>query len=125
MITPDTRVIPLTFAEVSTINRHRSRAWHRGYSIPWTGSDWSNAMGGECGEAQNVVKKLRRAECGMSGKQDPSPFQLIKDLGDELADTFFYLDLVAAHYGIDLPAAIVSKFNEVSEREGFPERLSL
>lgn len=117
--------IPLTFDEVSVINRHRSAAWHAGYSIPWTGSDWSNAMGGECGEAQNVVKKLRRAECGMAGKKDASPEDLVKALGDELADTFFYLDLVANHYGIDLPTAIVAKFNEVSEREGFPERLTL
>lgn len=116
-------MVALTFEEVSTVNRARSEKWHAGYTIPWSGSDWANAMGGECGEAQNVVKKLRRAECGMAGKQDAPSEELITALGKELADTFFYLDLVANHYGIDLPAAIIQKFNEVSEREGFDERL--
>ena len=45
------------------------------------------------------------------------------DLADELADVLCYLDLVAAHYGIDLEKALISKFNEVSRRTGLPERL--
>lgn len=44
-------------------------------------------------------------------------------LGEELADVFLYLDLLAGYYGVDLPAAIVKKFNKVSEKQGFPERL--
>jgi NTP pyrophosphatase (non-canonical NTP hydrolase) len=44
-------------------------------------------------------------------------------LADELADVFLYLDLLASKCGIDLPAAIVRKFNVVSERQDFPERL--
>ena len=32
-------------------------------------------------------------------------------------------DLEAAKYGIDLSAAVIAKFNAVSEREGFPEKL--
>lgn len=116
----------LTFAEVSAVNRSRASRWHVGFPDhggDWTGGDWSNAMAGECGEACNVVKKLRRVECGRQGSKDSPPAELLVQLGAELADTFIYLDLVATYYGIDLPTAIVHKFNAVSQREGFPERL--
>ena len=46
-------------------------------------------------------------------------------LTDEIADTALYLDLLAARAGIDLGAAIVRKFNRVSEKHGFPERLTI
>lgn len=115
----------LTFREVSEVNRARCERWHPGFPTDdeWTGADWSNAMAGEAGEACNVVKKLRRYECGLRGELDPSPVELMEALADELADVFCYLDLLASKYDIDLAAAIVDKFNRVSERQGFPERL--
>jgi hypothetical protein len=36
---------------------------------------------------------------------------------------FLYLDLLATKAGIDLPEAIVAKFNWTSAAQGFPERL--
>lgn len=48
---------------------------------------------------------------------------LRNQLGWELADTVAYADLLAQYYGIDLGRAVREKFNHVSEREGFPERL--
>lgn len=39
------------------------------------------------------------------------------------ADVFFYLDLFARRAGVDFEDALVAKFNEISERNGFPERL--
>lgn len=119
-------VLPLTFEEVAVINVQRCRRWHDGFpdgEDAWTGADWSNAMMGEAGEAANVVKKLRRIETGARGAVDPERERLVEMLGDELADTFIYLQLLAAFYGVDLPAAIVRKFNAISEREGLPERL--
>jgi NTP pyrophosphatase (non-canonical NTP hydrolase) len=80
-------------------------------------------MAGEAGETCNVVKKLRRAECGMRGVLDADPAGLLARLADELADTVTYADLLATYYGIDLAAAIASKFNRVSELQGFPEQL--
>lgn len=72
---------------------------------PW----WGNAMAGECGEACNVVKKIDR---------DGDTPQRRQHLADELADLVIYADLLAARFGIDLGAAVVKKFNEVSrERE--------
>lgn len=112
----------LTFRRLRDVNGRRCLRWHDG-SEPWTGADWATAMGGECGEALNVVKKLRRGECGVPAPADPERAELIDMLAAELADTAIYLDLLAAFYGIDLAAAVVAKFNVVSERNGFPERL--
>lgn len=113
----------LTFDELSAAGRERCKRWHHADTEPWSGADWSNAMCGEAGEAANVVKKLRRHETGTAPQGDPSEAELRAMLCDELADVVCYLDLLAAHYGIDLPAAIISKFNRVSERQGFPERI--
>lgn len=117
---PDDR---LTFAGFSQINRQRAARWHGEDSEPWTGADWSNAMMGEGGEAANVVKKLRRVETGVTGQADPNWDVLVEKLGDEIADTITYLDLLANHYGIDVAEALARKFNFISEREGMPERV--
>lgn len=110
--------------EISRINRARSSVWHDG-ADPWSGADWSNAMQGEAGEAGNVVKKLRRLETGAGGRSaEADPNELIDKLADEIADTFLYLDLLAAHYGITLSTAIVSKFNRTSAEFGFGHRLA-
>ena len=109
--------------ELRIINAKRLERWHGPNTEPWLGVDWSNAMGGECGEAQNVVKKLRRLETGTRAQDQPSFPELQKKLADEIADTIIYADLLASYYGIDLIEAIIRKFNFVSIREGFPERL--
>ena len=78
-------------------------------------------MAGECGEACNVIKKIRRIECGL---KPPDNLQALREhLAEELADTLLYLLLVAEAADIDVQAAVKDKFNEVSEREGFPQRL--
>lgn len=71
----------------------------------------------------NVVKKLRRYECGLKGQLDPAEPELRSMLADEIADVICYVDLLATYYGIDVAAAVTSKFNRVSERQDFPERL--
>jgi len=106
------------------INVARCARWHGPDTEPWTGADWSNAMCGEAGEVANVVKKMRRHETGTGSVNNPSPEALRVMLGDEIADTLIYLDLLAAHYGLDLEAAVERKFDAVSVREGFPERLA-
>lgn len=115
----------LTFAEVRRANLERAVRWHPGFPADgaWSGADWSNAMCGEAGECANVVKKLRRYECGLRGHGDPTPDGLLSALAEECADVFLYLDLLAAKYGIDLERVIVDKFNRVSEIQGFPEKL--
>ena len=117
----------LSFDDLRAANTSRAKRWHPGFpdDDAWTGADWSNAMCGEAGEAANVVKKLRRHECLLAGSGlalQPEE-GLLADLALELADTVTYLDLLAAKYGIDLGDAVARKFNIVSERQGFPERL--
>ena len=115
----------LTFNTVTRANTSRARRWHPGFphDNTWSLADWSNAMCGEAGEAANVVKKLRRYEDGLKGELDPTEPELRVMLADELADVYCYLDLLATAAGIDLPAAIIAKFNRVSKRQGFPEWL--
>lgn len=114
---------PLTLERIAAVNRARCKRWHSPDTEPWSGADWSNAMCGEAGEAANVVKKLRRHETGTSPVGDPDEELLRAALGLELADMILYGLLVADHYGLDLEGAVVAKFNAVSVRQGFPERL--
>lgn len=111
----------LNLTDLRVASLARAARWHEG-AEPWSGADWSNAMCGEAGEAANVVKKLRRQETGIR-QPGPPPAELLAMLAKELADVVIYADLVAEHYGLDLAAAVVQKFNEVSDRYGFPERL--
>lgn len=114
---------PLTFWKLQQTNQHRCRRWHSPDTERWTGADWSNAMNGEAGEAANVVKKLRRHETRTATEIDPPLATLQVMLSDEIADTILYAFLLADHYGIDVETAVRLKFNAVSERQGFPERL--
>jgi len=114
---------PLTFRELRMANVPRMERWHAG-ADEWSGADWSNAMCGEAGEAANVVKKLRRRETNIGELANTPPEdELRAALADELADVIAYADLLAYHYGINLGDAVAEKFNRVSERNGFPERI--
>ena len=116
----------ITFDEVHAANVARRKRWHPSFLTEeqdWTGADWSNAMCGEAGEAANVVKKLRRQDSGSRGSIDPDRDRLVGMLADEIGDVYAYLDLLATYYGIDIGKAIVHKFNKISEREGFPDRI--
>jgi NTP pyrophosphatase (non-canonical NTP hydrolase) len=117
------RVTMLDFASLRMQNVSRKIRWH-GEADAWTGSDWSNAMAGECGEACNIVKKLRRHETHTgTAYNTPPPGELLVALAEELADVVTYADLLAHKYGIDLAQAVRSKFNRVSAAQDFPERL--
>lgn len=112
----------ISFDELRRINLQRCRRWHPGGLNDWSLSDWYTATVGELGKAGNVIKKLNRSRDGIVGN-NIGDLGLKNALRDELADTIIYLDLLAAAAGIDLANAVVSKFNEVSLRNGFPERL--
>lgn len=94
----------LTFAELRTKNVKRTaEAFHRVEA--WSPTDWATAMAGECGEACNLIKKMRRGDLVHSSH-----------IADELADLIIYTDLLAERLGIDLEEAIIHKFNAVSDR---------
>lgn len=103
-------------------NASRGKRWHPSGLVSWSLSDWFTAMAGEVGELGNVVKKLNRARDGLKGNKESEP-QLRAMLAKEAADILIYLELFAQVAGFDLVQATREKFNEVSERHGFPERL--
>lgn len=78
----------------------------------WSPMDWLGCVTGELGEAAGLLKRQRRGE--------PVAASV---LGDELADTVIYLDLLAARLGIDLGAAVIAKFDSVSRWKGSAIRL--
>lgn len=114
----------ITFEDFQRINAERAAEWHE-KGEEWSLADWGNAMAGECGEACNVIKKIRRIETSVGGNmKGETAAGLHEDLGKELADTVTYAFLVASTRGIDLGAAITEKFNAVSEKQGLPQRIS-
>lgn len=117
-----------TFKTLRYVNLTRAMQWHGSDSIPWTGADWSNAMCGEAGETANAVKKMRRLETNVKSNNATQPLEIEHGrnlIAKEIGDTLIYLDLLAAYYHIDLGDTVCKVFNQVSEREGFPERLTL
>jgi len=114
----------LNFSDLRLVNVSRCKRWHPPESTPWTAADWSNATCGEAGELANVIKKIRRQETGARNEGDPSMEELRKMAAAELADVVIYCDLLGDFLGIDLGEAIKAKFNKVSEKYGFPERLA-
>lgn len=115
----------LRFDELREVNYTRCLRWHPDGLASWSQSDWAVAIAGEAGEMCNVVKKLNRLRDGLVGNHgdDVSHAQLITKLGKELADVVIYCDLLARREGLNLGELVRSKFNEVSERNNFPERL--
>jgi NTP pyrophosphatase (non-canonical NTP hydrolase) len=90
----------------------------------WSLSDWMTATVGELGEAANVAKKLNRIRDGIPGnKAGESEPELKAALGNEIADTVIYLDLLAQSVGLDLGTLVRDKWNATSERLGSPFRL--
>lgn len=89
----------LTFARLRELNLPRCKRWHPEGAPPWDFDDWLLALGGEAGEALNVVKKLNRDRDGLAGNTK-SRDDLVADLGTELADCVIYLDICV---GWDFP----------------------
>jgi hypothetical protein len=116
------------FDYITETNVERAKLWH-GQSRPWTVLEWAGAMCGEAGEAANVAKKILREELDIPNRISKELStgltieQLDQMLAKEIADTFLYLNLLAANRGINMYAAIAQAFNEKSDEYGFPQKL--
>lgn len=119
----------LTFSELRRANLERlplfkdrrGRVCHhqpegQPVGFDWALSQWSNAVCGELGEAANIIKKIERGDMTLDEAR--------ADLGREIADVQTYLDLLAHRAGVDLGAATIAKWNEVSERIEIDLRLA-
>ncbi len=101
----------LSFRRLARANRQRCEESYFPLHS-WSETDWATAMAGECGEACNLIKKMRQGQVIDT-----------KDIGDELADLILYADLLASRLGLDLEACLIDKFNRVSEQKGSEVRL--
>lgn len=91
-------------------NAHGAPAHSKADGSDWDRAAWLEALVGEVGEYANKSKKYRRG--------DISHVEFMAEARSELADIQTYLDLLAHSLGIDLAAATIDKFNEVSKRVG-------
>lgn len=90
----------------------------------WSPTDWGCAMAGECGEACNNIKKLRRLDGSIFSRENEREAEkLIDQVMDEVADMIIYADLLAARLERSLEAAIIDKFNRTSATVGSNIRL--
>lgn len=110
----------LTFDKLQVQNKKRcEKHFHK--IDDWTPTDWACAMGGECGEALNLIKKLRRIT-GNTNKdtlsllKNPNSYMLIDEIGKELADIVIYADLLATRLGLKLDECVQHKFNITSNK---------
>lgn len=78
----------------------------------WTPAQWLQAIVGELGEYANVRNKYERGDINKG--------EFLVLAAKELADVQIYLDLLCYQYRLDLSAAVICKFNEVSERVDSP-----
>lgn len=119
---------PNAFRQFSRINLSRAARWHRGGLDEWSVTDWSNAFAGEAGELCNAVKKFRRVEDALQGHDGDTPQpksreQAVRAIAKEIGDVYAYLDLTAQRFGLDTFECIRDTFNQISEREGMPQRI--
>ena len=101
----------LKFRDLQEANGLRCESVFHGI-MEWSPTDWACAMAGECGEACNLIKKLRRGDSVR-----------VENIGKELADIVIYADLLAARLGLSLETCVRDKFNEVSHRRNYAGRL--
>lgn len=107
-------LMPLSFDRLRLANVTRSETSFGHALNDWSPSDWAMAAAGEMGETCNALKKRLREDVDAPD---------LEDVGDEIADTICYLDLLAARLGIDLGEAVRRKFNKVSDRRRSEIRL--
>jgi NTP pyrophosphatase (non-canonical NTP hydrolase) len=95
-------------ARIPLFRNARGEPCHNHDGSDWSAADWLMALTGELGELANFLKKVKRGDF-TQGEAAPH-------VAKELADVQIYLDLLAFRLGVDLGAATVQKFNEVSRR---------
>lgn len=107
----------LDFCErLRAANVARDKVWNpdKKISLSFRG----NELGGETGEAQNILKKLDRERLGLAGSR-----ATVEELADELADIWICTDLVAMEFNIKMPQAVAKKFNKSSDKVGISVKL--
>ncbi len=115
----------MEFSYFASVNIARATRWHKGGISEWEPQMWGLAMCGEAGECANALKKLKRLDMSIQQKAVSKKREdIVKDVAMEIGDEVVYCDLLAQRLGWTLEQCVIQTFNRISEREGFPERLS-
>lgn len=104
-----------SFAAFQSVNKERSNTKFGNHLQEWTPGDWALAIAGEAGELCNILKKVRREDFTI----DEARMDILK----EVADIITYCDLLCTSLGESTGEVVRSKFNEVSLRVGYKERI--
>lgn len=111
----DTMGYPYQFLKV--FRDHNTKRARENFSHPTDEAWWTNAIAGEAGEACNIAKKITRGDY-----KTPAELKVAREaLAIELADVITYCDLLLAQLGYETDEILLSKFNEVSKRVGYPQ----
>lgn len=104
----------LTFPALRAANLARNS--REGWMVltDWSLDDWLTPLGGEVGEALNIVKKFNRERDGLVGNRETRA-QLLDMLADELADAVTYADLLAARFDVTLDDRSFDSFRHASK----------
>lgn len=121
----------MTFEYLRHFNLMRALRWHPEGLKSWSASDWYTATAGELGELNveflkmgDTLKKLNRFRDNIHSANSGGGLEALRQKAkDEIGDVGAYLDLLATRLDLRLEDCIRDKFNRISEREGFPERL--
>jgi len=99
------------FHRLRRANIERDKVWNPNklLSLSFRG----NELGGEIGEAQNILKKIERERLGLVGSR-----ATVSQLAEELADGHICLDLIAMEFNINSVQSIIAKFNKTSHERG-------
>lgn len=103
----------MKFREFSEANRLRCERDFKeslGPDSEWDAVRWALAVNEEAGEIAGAV-------LGTVGKRSKK-HKTVHDIGEEIADCFAYLDILAQRLGLDMGTIVAAKFNKVSERIG-------
>jgi len=92
--------------------KNRQRAEYLGKIEDWSPSEWATAVSGEVGELCNEITHQLRG--------DTVPKE---NFENEAADIVIYLDLLCQRMDIDLPNAIIKKFNKTSDKKSIDIKL--
>jgi NTP pyrophosphatase (non-canonical NTP hydrolase) len=111
-------IFDLPSFRVESLQRTQSPKGFNQRLTGWSTSEWMVAVLGELGEAANLLKKANRERDGVVGNSETIQ-EIRQKFRDELADTFIYLDLLAASAGVDLAEAVRDKFDRTSDKIGY------
>jgi hypothetical protein len=107
----------LTFCALRRANAARCEGGFNHRLGDWSPADWMVAIGGEVGEALNLVKKLNRERDGIKGNT-LSRADLVQRLGSEISDAVIYVDLTLASFDLEL-------FGELREPANFDQLMAM